>query len=172
MKKTLYYNFIPTKAEEEEEECKATATAAPYKPTWALVELQDVYPPPVFDPLNPWQIKKVLTPAEVGSGRIVLSHNETFHYVFRYWTTEMTHHVVMSQKKKNVLVRDVTDEDNPTSYINEDMFFEQVDADCEYYVLGCEELVRGRRLHAGDEIGLFWDMKTDAFQFKVLSRGP
>ncbi|PSR86754.1 B3 domain-containing protein [Actinidia chinensis var. chinensis] len=168
MKKTLYYNFIPTKAEEEE--CKATAT--PYNPSRDVVELRDIYPLPVFDPLNPWPIKKVLMPAEVGSGRIVLSHSEAFNCVFRYWTAETTHHVVIGQKKKSVLVWDVTEENNPTSYISEDMFLEQVGPDCEYYVLGCTELVRDRRLNAGDEIGLFWDMKTVAFQFKVLRRGP
>ncbi|GMP91561.1 hypothetical protein CsSME_00042211 [Camellia sinensis var. sinensis] len=174
MKKTSYYNFIPTKAEEEEEEAhNLTATTNHHhRATRVVVEIRDVYPPPVFNPHNPFHIKKVLTPTEVTTARIALSFADTFDYVFRYWPVEAVKQVVVVGKRRCVLVWDVSDEKNPKSYINEDMFLERgsrsLDREC--YVLGCKELVKECRLNGGDEIGMFWEIKTATFHFKVLYR--
>ncbi|KAA8527348.1 hypothetical protein F0562_034937 [Nyssa sinensis] len=151
MKKTFYYNFIPTEAEEAA--CKANKT--PFEITRVLVDIRDMHPPvTVFDSQNPWKIKKSLTQYEVVTGKLVLSFKDAFDHVFRYWTLCMANHVVLGHKM-HVIVWDVSEETNPKRYRNDGTFLEMLPNDD--YALTCPDLVQNRHLNAEDEIGLYWD---------------
>lgn len=163
MKNTFYYNFLPTKAEEEA--CKANKT--PYKVTRALVDMRDIYPPPLVDFQKPWQIKRTLTHYEAVTGRVVVSFIDTMEHVFRYWTLGMANGVVLGDKV-NVILCDVTDQSNPKRYCSTDVFFERLPNDD--FILACMELFKDRSLSVGDEIVLFWDPRVLNFQFKLLRR--
>ncbi|KAA8526516.1 hypothetical protein F0562_008281 [Nyssa sinensis] len=136
MKKIFYYNLVPSKAEED----VAKITNIPFQGNRFLVEIRDVYPPPPPDPNNPWQIRKRLTASDVVTGKLKLSHNETFDHIFRHWTLDMANYVIMGHKAP-VVVWDVTDDVSPKRLAN-----------------------------PGDEVGLFWEMRNGAFQFKLLRR--
>ncbi|CAM8940578.1 unnamed protein product [Rhodiola kirilowii] len=76
-KKTFFYNFFPTKLEEDH--CRVTNR--PHQVTKSVIEIREAFPPP--DPANPWRIRKTLTFGEVTNGQIFLSCNEVFDHVFR-----------------------------------------------------------------------------------------
>ncbi|KAL9388971.1 hypothetical protein Peur_017576 [Populus x canadensis] len=105
MRKTFYYNFLPTKAEED----AVAARNVPYQVARAVVEIRDWYPAPRIDPGNPWQIRKSITSNEVGTTKLTLPHDDMFEHVFRFMNT-------------------------------------------------------------GDEVGLFWDMRSGTFGFELLRR--
>uniref|UniRef100_M1D885 Uncharacterized protein n=1 Tax=Solanum tuberosum TaxID=4113 RepID=M1D885_SOLTU len=84
LKKTLFYNFFPSKAEEEA--CKLNNT--PHVVTQELIEIRDIYPPPKIDLENSWQIKKKITHDEVIVGKLMIPFFETFEYILRYWTLD------------------------------------------------------------------------------------
>lgn len=164
MKKTYYYKFLPTKAEEE----AAKASNTPFQITRELVEIRDLYPAPVLDPFNPWQIKKVVTDADILTGKLVLSHQEVFEYVFRYWTLEMCNYLLAGNKFYAV-IWDHTDDKNPVRYHNEKIYLEQGPQDT--YMLRWLDLVRNSSINPSDEIGFYWQSRSGTFQFKVLRRG-
>ncbi|KAG5581143.1 hypothetical protein H5410_051770 [Solanum commersonii] len=85
MKKTLLYNFFPSKVEEEV--CKVNNT--PHVVTRELVEIRDLYPAPKIDLQNPWQIKKKITYDEIVVGMLMIPFFEMFEYILRYWTLDM-----------------------------------------------------------------------------------
>ncbi|XP_075101632.1 B3 domain-containing protein At5g26805-like [Nicotiana tabacum] len=158
MKKTFFYNFIPSKAEEEA--CKASNT--PWVVTRQLIEIRDIYPPPVLDLKNPWQIKKTVTYDEAVVGKLVLPFIDVFEYIFRYWTLDMAN-LVVSGHKVNVSLWDVTEENNPKKYDN---YFEMLPNDD--YALVCLDLYKDRGLSVDDEIGLYWDPRSSTFVFKEI----
>lgn len=165
-KKTFFYNFIPSKLEEEQ--CKLLNK--PYQVTKSVVQFRDIYPPPSFDPANPWRIRRTLTSEDVTSGRIFITFNEAFDHVFRYWSLETANAVVMLGNKLTSVIWDLSDESKPVSFTGETVFF---DKGCdEGYNLGILDLVKSRGVKAGDEIGLYWDLRASAFIFKVLHRQP
>ncbi|GAB4825179.1 hypothetical protein Ancab_008054 [Ancistrocladus abbreviatus] len=162
MKKTFYYNFFPTKDEE-----LAMSNWSLNQISRTLIEIRDDNPP-VDDPKNPWKITKRLTSIEATSRRLILSHNDAFDHVFRYWSLEMANHVVIGGKVC-VEVWDVTEENSFHGYgpADEAAIFERGMQDC--YVLGLNMgLVRARALRPGDEIGLYWKDRASAFYFKVF----
>ncbi|KAF8034260.1 hypothetical protein BT93_C0528 [Corymbia citriodora subsp. variegata] len=164
-KKTFYYHFIPTKAEEE----AAKARNVPYQVTRTLFEINDISPPQLLaDPNYPWLIRKVVSNSEIMTGKLVLSHNDIFDHVFRYWALETCNHVVMGHKYLVILV-DFTDEKSPKRYQSEHTFLER--GVNETYILGWLDIVRNRLFNTGDEIGLFWDVRSGVFHFKMLRRG-
>lgn len=164
MKKTFYYKFLPSKAEEEE----AKANNKPFQITRELVEIRDLFPAPVIDPFNPWQIKKVVTETDIVTGKLVLSHQEVFDYVFRYWSLEMCNYL-LGGNKFYAVIWDQTDEKNPLRFHNEKIYLEQGPQDT--YMLRWLDLVRKSMINPNDEIGLYWQTKSGTFQFKVLCRG-
>ncbi|CAK9145684.1 unnamed protein product [Ilex paraguariensis] len=164
MKKVFYYNYIPNKAEEEA--CKVSNT--PWQVTRVLEEIRDIYPPPVIDYQNPWQIKKTLTHYEAATGKLVVSFVDAFEHVFRYWTLCMANHVVLGHKV-TVIVWDVTEQNNPKRYRNDSVFFEMLPNDD--YILACMDVFKDQCLNVDDEIGVFWDPRASTFQFKLLCRG-
>ena len=80
LKKTFFYNFFPSKVEEET--CKLNNTA--HVVTRELIEIRDIYPPPKIDLKNPWQIKKKITCDEVIVGKPVIPFSDTFEYILQY----------------------------------------------------------------------------------------
>ncbi|KAI6695047.1 hypothetical protein NL676_022757 [Syzygium grande] len=164
-RKTFYYNFMPTKAEEE----AAKARNVPYQVTRTLFEVNDISPPQLHpDPNYPWLIRKAVSNCEIVNGKLVLSHNDTFDHVFRYWTLETCNHVVMGGRYPVALV-DFTDEKSPRRYQSDHTFLER--GLNETYILGWFDIIRNRLFNAGDEVGLFWDVRSGAFHFKMLRRG-
>lgn len=163
MKKSFYYNFVPSTAEEQ---VSKTANAH-YQVTRVLVEIRDIYPPPVLDYQNPWQIKKTLTHYEVNTCKIRISFFEMLEHVFRYWNLCMANNVVLGHKV-NVILWDVTDHHNPKRYRNENVYVEMLPSDD--YILGCTELFKDLGLNVDDEIGLYWDPRASTFQFKLLCK--
>ncbi|KAL9661865.1 hypothetical protein QQ045_026693 [Rhodiola kirilowii] len=162
-KKTFFYNFFPTKLEEDH--CRATNR--PHQVTKSVIEIRDAFPPPQPDPANPWRIRRTLTFGEVTNGQIFLSCNEVFDHVFRYWSLEVTKIAVMGMNKLCVVIWDFTEESKPVC--GGKSFFEK-GCDEEGYNLGILDLVKGRSLNANDEIGLYWDVKFSGFVFKVWGR--
>ncbi|KAK2971983.1 hypothetical protein RJ640_005003 [Escallonia rubra] len=162
-RKAFYYNFVPSKVEDE----AAKSNNTRFGVTRNLVEFREFHPASVFHPAFPWQIRKILVLSEVYTGKFNLSFNDTFEYIFRHWEFDMANHVA-SGKKLFVMICDVTDEKRPISHIN--MYFEQAPDDS--YLLESSGLVREHRLKEKDEIGLFWDTRFRAFHFKLLHRGP
>lgn len=162
-KKIFFYNFIPSKLEEEH--CKLFNKT--YLVTKSIIKIRDVSPAPYFDPVNPWHIKRTLMSEDITSSQIYIKYNEAFDYVFRYWSLEMVNAVVMLEKKLLLVVWDLSDENKPVNFSGEAMFLEK---GCdEGYNLGILELLKSKRsIKIGDEIGLYWDVRASAFMFKVL----
>lgn len=164
MRKIFYYNFLPTKAEEE----AAAARNVPYHTYRTVVEIRDWYPPPRIDPNNPWQIRKSISSNEVVTGKLTLSHEEMFEHVFRYWSVDMANHVILGNKCFVILI-DYTDDNMAKRVQGENVYVKS--GPNETYILGVLDVVRGRPLNPGDEVGLFWDMRSGTFGFKLLRRG-
>ncbi|KAK9285210.1 hypothetical protein L1049_024398 [Liquidambar formosana] len=167
MKKTFYYTFLPSKAEEVAAAAVET-TGIPHQINRVLVEIRDLHPPPPTDPNNPWHIRKMLTSSDIQTGKLLLSHNDTFDHIFRYWTLDMANYVVMGNKLP-VPVWDLTDDKNPIKYCSDNIFFEK--GPHESYVLGWKDLVRNRFVNSGDEIRLYWEIRSSTFQLKFLRQG-
>ncbi|CAH9129544.1 unnamed protein product [Cuscuta epithymum] len=160
LKKTFFYNFIPSKVEEE----ACMAGTGTWQVQRTLLELRDVFPPPMVDPANPWQIRKVLTHYEAIAGKLVVPFADAFDHVFRYWGLCMVNQVVMGQKS-NVVLWDVTDQNSPKRYGG---WFEVLPGDD--YILACMDLFKERGMAVEDEVGLYWDFKSSAFHFKLLHK--
>ena len=165
MKKTFYYKFIPSKAEEEE----AKRNKKPFQVTRELVEIRDLYPPPIIDPMNPWQIKKVVTNADIITGKLVLSHHEVFEYIFRYWTLEMCNYVLAGNRFYAVIWDVGGEEKPPVRHHNENVYLEIGPRDT--YMMGWMDVARNAAVKPNDEVGMFWQSRTGTFQFKVLRHG-
>ncbi|KAG8643863.1 hypothetical protein MANES_11G074200v8 [Manihot esculenta] len=164
MRKTFYYSFLPTKSEEE----AAAARNAQHQVTRTIVEIKDFLTPPGIEPTYPWQIRRPITRNEVATGEILLSHEEMFEHVFRYWNLESANHLVQGNKCFVTLI-DYTEENLPKTFQNVCVKSGPNDT----YVVGMMEVVRGRVINPGDEIGFFWDVRpaTYGFAFKVFRRG-
>ncbi|XWS20707.1 hypothetical protein CRYUN_Cryun31cG0125800 [Craigia yunnanensis] len=157
MKKTFYYDFLPAKAEEEEA----------HQVTGSLVEIRESGNGLRIDPYNPWQIRKSVARSDIINGMLTLSQDEMVEYVFRYWTLDMANYVVKGNKSSVVLI-DNTDETVPKIYQSESCYVEK--GPHHTYTLACMDLFRTRLLNPGDEIGLFWDLGSVSFSFKLLQR--
>ena len=72
MKKTLFYNFFPSKAEEEIYNINNTA----HEVTRELVEIRNRYPSSRIDLKNPWQIKKKIIHEDIVLGFRMISFFE------------------------------------------------------------------------------------------------
>lgn len=161
-KKAYKYEFIATKTVEQ----AAIASGKPYEVTRTIVEMRDFGNPPQFDPKNPWQIRKSVTGSDVYNGKLVLSHYEFFDHVFRYWTLDLCNYVDQGNQY-SVTIADYTDEGNPKRFKSENIF---VQGNHGIFFLGWTDVVQSRHLLPGDEIGLFWDVSSSNFGFKLLSR--
>jgi hypothetical protein len=166
MKKTFFYNFFPTK----EEELACLANNTPHKVTRVLVEIRDVYPPPVINCHDPWVIKKKLTMFEVASGQIVISFHDTFEYIFRYWSFNAANNVVLGNKVP-VFLGDLSNPMNPEKfYKGTNVYFEMLRNDD--YVLACKDMFQDLCLGIDDEIGLCVppNVTVPVIMFKLLCK--
>ncbi|KAB1225503.1 hypothetical protein CJ030_MR1G018604 [Morella rubra] len=161
MKKVLFYNFFPTKAEEEA--AKAQNSVHKVTPV-CVVEIRDWLPPP---PVDFW-IEKVVSFNHIATRKLYLTHNETFEYVFRYWTVENASKIVVGNRLY-VMIMDITDTNSPIAYQGLNVFFER-GAHIDYYALGCKDLLEKKVFHLGDEIGLRWNKELGLFQLKVIKK--
>ncbi|CAK7354964.1 unnamed protein product [Dovyalis caffra] len=163
MKKTFSYNFLPTKAEEE----AAVACNKPHQVTRTLVEITDIYLAQSLctDPKNPWKIRKCITSKEILTGKILISHEDMFEHVFRYWTLEMAKHVILGNTSMVILI-DYSGKRFKTgdAYVKNGPIRDT-------YVVGFMDVIRMQGLNPGDEIGIFWDRRGGTFGFKLLGRG-
>ncbi|KAK4353792.1 hypothetical protein RND71_025986 [Anisodus tanguticus] len=150
----------------EEEACKISNT--PWLVTRRLVEIRDIYPAPVIDLQNPWQIKKVVTHYEVAVGKLMLPFADIFEHVFRYWTLDTTKFVTLGHRK-HIDLWDVTKENHPKNYHNEGTYIEMLPN--QDYALVCVDLFKDRGLSIDDEIGLYWDPRSSNFKFKLIKKG-
>ncbi|KDP41879.1 hypothetical protein JCGZ_26897 [Jatropha curcas] len=165
MRKTFYYNFLPTKAEEE----AAVARKAQHHVSRTIVEIRDWFAPARMDPTNPWQIRRAISRSEVATGEFLLSHEEMFEHVFRFWNVELANHLVQGNKCFVVLI-DYSEENMPKTFQSS---YVKNGAKNDTYLLGFVEVLRCRVINPGDEIGLFWDTRPASygFAFKLLRRG-
>ncbi|CAN4113029.1 unnamed protein product [Withania somnifera] len=163
MKKTFFYNFFPSK--EEEETCKVNNI--PRVVTRELVEIRDIYPAPKIDLTNPQKIKKNITHNEVIVGKVEIPFFEMFEYILRYWKMDITKFLVDGYGVY-VAVWDVTQENNPKKYEGENVFLKKLYND--NYSLSIMELFNDRKLAVGDEIGLYWDLRSSSLMFKLISQ--
>jgi len=162
LKKTFFYNFFPSKAEEED--CKLNNT--PHVVTRELIEIRDIYPPPKIDLENSWQIKKKITHDEVIVGKLMIPFFETFEYILRYWTLDEAKSLENGCDVP-VGVCDVTEENIPKKYEGGSVCLRKLYND-DFY-LSCIKLFNSRGLSVGNEIGLYWDPRSSSFIFKLLS---
>ncbi|KAB1225504.1 hypothetical protein CJ030_MR1G018603 [Morella rubra] len=161
MRKVIFYNFFPTKAEEEA--AKARNSVHHVTPLY-VVEIRDNrQPPPRLD--DAW-IEKVVDLNSISTGKLYLSHHETFDHVFQHWTVEQATHIVAGNRM-HVMIMDVTDGNGPMSYHGENVFFEK-GPHCDSYALGCKDLFEKHVLHLGEEIGLRWSKELGLFQFQII----
>ncbi|KAF3641221.1 putative agglutinin-2-like [Capsicum annuum] len=164
MKKTFFYNFFPSKVEEEA--CKVNNT--PWIATQELVEIRDIYPAPTINLENPWQIKKIITRDEVILGNLVIPFFESFEYILRYWTLDVAKSLVINENGMRVNVWDITKENEPKKYDGGNVCFRKLYTDA--YSLSCTGLFNDHILNVGDEIGLYWDPRSSSFMFKLFSQ--
>ncbi|XP_069146023.1 putative B3 domain-containing protein At1g51970 [Solanum lycopersicum] len=163
LKKTFFYNFFPSK--EEEEACKINNT--PYQVTRKLVEIRDLYPAPRIDRQNPWQIKKKLTHDEIVVGMLIIPFFEMFEYILRYWTLGVAKSLE-NGCKVCVDMWDITEETIPKKYEGGSVWFKKLFY--EDFSLWSIELFKDRRLGESDEIGIYWDPRSATLVFKLLSQ--
>ncbi|KAG5581163.1 hypothetical protein H5410_051790 [Solanum commersonii] len=148
MKKTFFYNFFPSKVEEEA--CKVNNT--PHIVTRELVKIKGLYPAPKIDMQNPWQIKKNITHDKIVVGMLMIPFFVMFEYILQYWT------LVMAKILENgcsvcVDMWDVTGRDVSKKYDGGSVWLRKVYNDD--FALWCIELFRDCGLGDGDEIGLY-----------------
>ncbi|XP_055803110.1 B3 domain-containing protein At2g33720-like [Solanum dulcamara] len=162
MKKTFFYNFFPSKVEEEA--CKFNNT--PWVVTQELVEIRDIYPAPKINLENLWKIKKSITHDEVVLGMLVIPFFEMFEYILRYWMLDVAKNLE-NGCGVHVDVWDVTKENVPKKYEGENVCLKKLYNDD--YSLSCIKLFNDRGLGVGDKIGLYWDRRSSCLIFKLLS---
>ncbi|KAL8493453.1 hypothetical protein ACS0TY_024604 [Phlomoides rotata] len=164
VRKSYCYNFYPSRVEEEGGEPNTSITGSRYKRM--LVEIRDVYPPPIPNPHSPWQIKKIINHYEIASGKIIVSFNDTFNYILRYWNPCMADYLAISGYRIGVTMWDVTNVNNPRKYKGEDIYLQITTS--ENYILTCMRMMRERNLKAGDQICIYWNTKAFCFILKFF----
>ncbi|PIN12205.1 hypothetical protein CDL12_15188 [Handroanthus impetiginosus] len=167
MKKVYFYHFIRPKDQEDNLiECDAPM-GPPYHRI--LIEIRDVHPPPMLNPVDPWKIKKTLSQDEIETGKIVVSFNDAFEYIFRYWNFWMAKHVVLLRHRVSVVLWDVTYARNPKKHQGNGIYFQIALGDD--FGLTCMELMRESNWKEGDYIGLYWDPVKSHVCVKVFVEG-
>ncbi|KAK4716822.1 hypothetical protein R3W88_015160 [Solanum pinnatisectum] len=149
LKKTFFYKFLPSKAEEA---CKLNNN--PHVVTRELIEIRDIYPPPKINLEKPWQIKKKITHDAAIVGKLVIPFFEMFD--------------LENGCDVHVDVWDVMGQNIPKKYEGGSVFLRKLHND-DFYLL-CIKLFNSRGLSVGDEIELYWDPRSSSLMFKLLSQ--
>ncbi|KAG5607122.1 hypothetical protein H5410_028614 [Solanum commersonii] len=75
-----------------------------------VIDLIETGPPLIFDPNNPWKIKKIITPQVLHQGNLVISFSETFDYILPYWNLKNATQFMNGAVDMGVATWDVTNE--------------------------------------------------------------
>lgn len=171
-KKSFFYNFFPTKEEEEVVRKRLGDREPSFERPGGygrmLVEIRDHYPCPVVDPNNPWVIKKTLNRNETDSGKLVLTWHDMFEHVFRYWSLSYANSAAMGHRV-GVAIWDVTQEDHPRKFNEMDhgVYVEMMNDRDDFYLM-CKPLMEDRNWQAYDEIGLYWSCMKSCFMVRLF----
>ncbi|GLT75504.1 hypothetical protein SLA2020_472230 [Shorea laevis] len=157
MKKTFYYNFFPTKVEEE----AAAAHNVQYRVTRTLIEIRDLEHHQASG-VDPWRqiIRKSITASDVFMGKLSLSEQEMLD-LLRPCTLSKANSLLVGDRSCILY-------DNTEGEVKYHIDVERGSQDS--YTLRCTSLFRNRNLAPGDQVGLFLDVSNEAFRFKILGR--
>ncbi|KAJ4705980.1 B3 domain-containing protein [Melia azedarach] len=118
--------------------------------------------------LDPWIIKKKLTPSDLGHmSRLMLKTSLVERHVFPL----MDAGIVKEVKSTEGLTVIVCDQDTDSLH---NLVFKKWHS-CMSYVLNrnwVRDFVTRRNLEEGDEIGIYWDPNYSRFNFSVMNRAP
>lgn len=160
MKKTLYYRFIPSKAQEE----ACNARKSPWQVRRGVVEIRGVNEG--VTAAAGAEMRRVLSREEVVTGRIVVPFTEAFEHVFQHWTLGLSKRVVKGEKV-NVVIWDVTNRFKPKRYSKGVHIQILGNQD---YAVSCMDLFSELGLGANDNIGLVWDPRRSAFLLHLIHK--
>ncbi|PHT48692.1 hypothetical protein CQW23_12900 [Capsicum baccatum] len=124
--------------------------------------VQDVNSAPILE--NPWTISKVITDFEKSVQRLVLSFGDIKKHVFKHWMKDMVENVKKGNKQY-VELWDITEVANP---INRGTTYIQMMMPSKDCAIVCMDLFANTGLNIGDEIGLYWDVGSNNFKFKLI----
>ncbi|KAL3742627.1 hypothetical protein ACJRO7_018011 [Eucalyptus globulus] len=177
MKKTLFYNFLPSKAVEDAER----ARNIPHRVTWQLIEIRDEHPLPRSKSHDHPTLIKVVDEEDVFTRKLHILHHAAFDYMFRHWFMSDVENILTGHKHY-VMVRDDTGCDDggssssgrnrvnePLWYNGPSVFVKKCDH-CDEYYLNCRDLYRSRRIGIGDSIELQWDVTYRYLHLKVVHK--
>lgn len=171
MKRVLFRNFIPMKAEEENGTGAAKlgdgGGGSSSSKHGGLVEIRvDSH----FRP-NSWSVNKVVTYDEINTEELKLSDHETLEKVFYNGVTSNNMNIFIVDKV-GVSLWDVTEGVGNAmkrqSYLKIERSGKRDRS--KSFALGWKEIITTRHVEAGDEIALTCDNSSASFQFELLSR--
>ncbi|KAM3344997.1 hypothetical protein P3S68_024706 [Capsicum galapagoense] len=116
---------------------------------------------------NPWIITKIITDFEKSVKILVLSLNDMKSHIFKHWMKGMVKLIKKGNKQEVELV-DVTDVVNSKNH----RAFIQMMEPSKDYAIACKNLFANDELRVGDEIGLYWDTRSNNLKFKIIKKGP
>ncbi|GFQ02910.1 hypothetical protein PHJA_002434800 [Phtheirospermum japonicum] len=162
IKNTFYYNFLPSKEFED-----ISIKSGRARVGREMVEIRDIFPPPVVSDSNPWRINKTLNHYEIESGKLIIPCNDMFEHVLRYWSIDSANYIAKEGQRVHVAIFDCTqDPKYPRKYKADEAYLLMVEKDD--FVLACMALIKDRNLKVYDEISLYWDLQRSCFMFKLL----
>ena len=177
MKRVLFRNFIPTKAEEEkgtdaaEHGCGGggSSSSSGSNKRRRLVEIRESK---YFRP-NSWSVNKVVRDDEINTEELKLSDHETLENTFyKLYAETTTNMYTIIVDKVRVSLWDVTE---GVDNAEEHQSFLKIERSgkrdrSKSFALGWKDIIGARRVQAGDKIALTCDDSSASFQFELLSR--
>nr|GLL48478.1 hypothetical protein A4A49_59639 [Ipomoea trifida]GME06236.1 hypothetical protein A4A49_59639 [Ipomoea batatas] len=165
MKKTLFYKFIPSQAQQE----ACMARNLPWQVRRRVVEIRDVNDgtDAAAAAAGARGIRRVLSREEVVMGGIVVPFAEAFKHVFQHWTLGMIKRAAVKGENVDVVIWDVTNRFRPKRYSNGVHI--QVLANQDYGVW-CMDLFSELGLGVYDLIWLAWDPLRSAFLLRLIHK--
>lgn len=171
MKKTLFYDFLPSKAVEDAER----AQNIPHRVAWQLIEIRDGHPLPASESRECPTLIKVIDELEVFTGKLSVLHHRAFDYVFRHWPMPIVQDILTGGEYR-VKIFDSTDYDRGSGndseimspwFCGENICFAKWRG-MDHYFLNLGEVFRTRRIAVGDVIHCSWDTQRECFVLKVV----
>ncbi|KAF8038305.1 hypothetical protein BT93_B0983 [Corymbia citriodora subsp. variegata] len=173
MKRTLFYDFLPSKAVEDAER----AANIPHQVTGQLIEIRDEHPLPRSEYHDCPTLIKVIDEEDVSRGKLLFSHHTTFEYMFRHWPMHVVQDILMSGKYEFETAEYMdSDYGNDDDSANLNLWFggeRHHSANWSgmvRYFLDCRKLFRRRRIAVGDEIHYSWDAQNESIVLEVVRR--
>ncbi|KAM3344996.1 hypothetical protein P3S68_024705 [Capsicum galapagoense] len=116
---------------------------------------------------NPWTITKIIMDFEKSVKILVLSFEDMKIHIFKHWMKDMVMLIKKGNKEEVELV-DVTGAANSKNHQASNQMMEP----SKDYIIACENLFANLELRVGDEIGLYWDTRSNNLKFKIIEKGP